>query len=348
MLKRDMLLCIRDSGTSNIPVVLPVVDDAIDVSTKDVATKITNINISKPRFAEQKVNRGKKETTLKFTTYIKPHTSTGTSLADKLLYESLLGYNITDSEFIKGFGTGVYGTGIFGSVVPSTVSDIELATSTTNFESVDTYVLKTFDIFLIYSNTTFSLKNAVTVSANFKFDIKGIARVEWTVAGVDYIPDSNPGYSYSENIDSYILNNWTKAYIHIPPLNRSYTLAATNFSLSIKNTIKFPYNELMSERYAKPINSPILDKRSITADYSMYFVSTILYNSFIQMIEEYSYLDDAISFSALLGPCDSEYLEITLDNIVLSLPKIKLEEASTLSLVMSSDKATFNYKNKEV
>jgi len=318
MFKRDIVICIRKAGTSDTPIALPVVDDTIDITTKDVSTKIDKVTLSNPRFTPLNVNRGKRETTLKFTTYIKPQQDTGIGLADLLLYESLLG-------------------------------DTAAITSTTiTMDTVDTYDLSSFDVFLIYKNggTTFSLKDAVTVRAEFMFDITGISRVKWSVSGIEYLPDDTPIYSYSDNTDDYILNNWTKATIEFPPLNKSYNLASTDFSFIINNAITFPYVETLPIKYTKASTTPVLRKRSIEVKYSLYLRVMPLYNDLIDVIEQYTYLDDYANFNAKIGPCDNEILDITVGNATLIYPKIKQSDAATLELNMSGETATILF-NKE-
>ncbi|MCP3899109.1 MAG: hypothetical protein GY707_05180 [Desulfobacteraceae bacterium] len=317
MFKRDMVLCIREAGTSDTPVVLPVVDDTLDISTKAVSTSATRTTLGNPQFTDLTVNRGIQESTLKFTTYIKPYLDTNIVLPDSLLHESL-----------------------FGEV---TTNATQLCTNTTN-----SYNLKKFDIFMVYkdTNTTFSLKDAVTVSADYEFDIKGIARIKWQVKGVDFSQHTYLTYAYPTG-GTHIPNKWTQVNITFPPLSTGYDLASTNFTLSIKNTIKFPYTEVTTERYTRPTNVPVIEKRDIVGKMSLYLkVGTLrMYNDLITSLEKTSYLNTAANFSAKIGPCGgTDYINITLDNVVLKYPKIKFDEISNLDLEFKGTSANICYK----
>lgn len=320
MFKRDMVLCIREAGTNDTPIVLPLVDDTLDISTKAVATSATRTTLGNPQFTDLTVNRGIQESTLKFTTYVKPYVDTNINtdvrLPDSLLHESL-----------------------FGEV---TTNATQLCTNTT-----DSYTLKKFDIFIIYrdTNTTFSLKNAVTISAEYMFDLKGIARIKWQVAGVDFTQDTYEAYSYPTG-GSHIANKWTQAYIDFPPLSTGYDLASTNFTLNIKNTIQFPYTEILTERYTTPSNNPVILKRDIKGKFSLYLkVYTLgMYNSLISSLEQSSYLDTAANFTASIGPCGNELISITMNNVILSYPKIKMDEINSLDLDLKGTSANICYK----
>ncbi len=317
MFKRNMVLCIREADTDDTPVVLPIVDDTLDISTKAVSTSATRTTLGNPQFTDLTVNRGIQESTLKFTTYIKPYLDTNIVLPDSLLHESLFGEVTTDAT--------------------------QLCTNTTN-----SYNLKKFDIFMIYkdTNTTFSLKDAVTVSANYEFDIKGIASIKWQVKGVAFSQDTYLNYVYPTG-GIYIPNKWTQAHIDFPHLSTGYDLASTKFTLAIKNTIRFPYTEVTTERYIKPTNIPVIEKRDILGKMSLYLkvVTLRMYNDLIDSLEQTSYLDTAANFSAKIGPCDgTEYINITLDNVILQYPKIKLDEISNLDLEFKGTSANICYK----
>lgn len=316
MLKRNLIICIRKAGTDDNPVVLPVVDDSIDISTKQVSTSINNVTFNNTKLTSQLFNEGVKESALKFTTYIKPYKDGNVvSIIDDLLYESLLCYDSTTNGY---------------------------------YTSINTFVLQKFDLFLIYTDTgtTFSLKDAVTVSATFNFSIDGIAKVIWDVAGAEYVQeDTLPNYVYPTNIDSYIINKWTKARLDFPLLNSGYDLASTKFSLSIQNSIQFPYTEKVNLKYNRISNTPTITKRSIDAKFSMYLkvISLPMLEDLISNLEQYNYLDDSASFYASFGNCNTETLKIDLNNTIIKYPKTKIDELSSLDLDINSDKVTFTY-----
>ena len=317
MFKRDMVICVRASGTSDTPIVLPVVDESIDISTKSVTTSSTRNTLGNPQFTDLTVNRGIQETTLKFTTYIKPYKDTNVMLPDELLHESL-----------------------FGNIATNT---IQLCTTATNTQD-----MKKFDIFLIYrdTQTTFSLLNAVSMSAEYVFDLKGLARIKWIVVGVDFKQDTY--LSYNQVSGTHIINKWTQSNIDFPSLSSSYDLASTNFTLSIKNTIKFPYTEITTERYTRPSDRPIIIKRDILGKMSMSLkVLTLdMYNDLITSLEQSSYLDDAANFVAKVGPCGgTDHITITLDNVILKYPKIKADEISNLDIEFKGTSAIICYKD---
>jgi hypothetical protein len=317
MLKRDIVLCIRRAGTSDTPVVLPIVDDTIDISTKAISSSSTRTTLGNPQFTELMVNRGKKESTLKFTTYIKPYKSGNVALAESLLHESL-----------------------FGNIVPSTT---DLCMTTT-----DTYDIAKIDAFIIYkeSKTTFSLLNAVSISANYVFDLDGIARIKWEIAGIDFSEDTYLAYTYPTE-GTYVPNKWTQAHIDFPTLSTGYDLASTNFSLSIVNTIQFPYTEIVNEQFATATDVPIIIKRTIKADFNMYLkvISLDMYNDLITSLETASYLDNAADFNAWIGPCNgTKHIDITLDNVILKYPKIRMDEVTSLKLELHGTTANICYK----
>ena len=345
MFKRDMIICIRKAGTSDTPIVLPIVDDTIDITTKDISTSITDVNMTNPRFTELYVNRGKSESTLKFTTYIKPVDIAGVSLADSLLYESVLGYNIVDSQIASTtFGSGVFGSALIGNNILSSLS--ALSSSSLYLESVNTALLKSFDVFIIYKNggTTFSLTDAVTVNAEFMFDIEGIARVKWTVSGVNYAPADTPNYSYPTNLDTYILNNWTQARIDFPPLNKSYNLASTKFTFTVRNTVTFPFVDQVSQKFNTASTTPVLEKRALSVKFSVYLRVFPFYNDLIDTIEHYSYMDNAMNFNAKIGPCNDELMELDITNATIKYPKIGLDDATTLDLDIRGEIASMLFK----
>jgi len=317
MFKRDMVICVRASGTSDTPIVLPVVDESIDISTKAVSTSSTRNTLGTTEFTDLNVNRGIQETTLKFTTYIKPYKDTNVILPDELLHESLLGDITTNTT--------------------------QLCTTAVSIQD-----MKKFDIFLIYrdTQTTFSLLNAVSMSADYSFDLNGITRIKWTVVGIDFKQDTYLSYVYpTEGL--HIINKWTQTTIDFPTLSSSYNLASTNFTLSIKNTIKFPYTEIVTERFTRPTDRPIISKRDITGKMSMYLkVLTLdMYNDLITSLEQSSYLDTAANFLVIVGPCGgTDHITITLDNVILKYPKIKADEISNLDIEFKGTSAVICYK----
>lgn len=317
MFKRDMVVCIRASGTSDTPIVLPVADESIDISTKAIVTTSTRNTLGNTEFTDLTVNRGIQETTLKFTTYIKPYKDTNVMLPDDLLHESLLGSIATDT--------------------------VQLCTTATNTQD-----MKKFDLFLIYrdTKTTFSLLNAVSMSADYTFDLEGISRIKWTVVGVDFKQDTYLAYTYPiEGI--HIINKWTQSRIDFPTLSSSYNLAATNFILSIKNTITFPYTEVVTERFTRPTDVPVISKRDITGKMSMYLkiLTLEMYNDLIISLEQSSYLDTAANFEAIIGPCGgTDNIKFTLDNVILKYPKIKADEVVNLDIEFKGTSAVICYK----
>lgn len=314
MFKRDMIICIRESDTGDSPVVLPIVDETISITTNDISTPITDINMSTPRFTELYVNRGIRETKIQFTTYIKPQVSGGVNLPDRLLYASLTG--------------------------DTNISETTAANITV--ETINNVDMQNFDVFLFYKGggNSFVLKNAVTASATFMFDISGIARIKWVVSGIIYEPVTIPSYVYPQNLDIYITNKWTQAHMYFPPLSQSYGLAATKFSFTIRNSITFPFVEKLSTKFNKPEITPVLDKREISIKFSAYLKIITFYNDLISIIEQYTYLDSPMNFNALIGVCGNEAIDLTVDNVTMKYPKIGINDVTTLDLNMKAEKAT--------
>lgn len=322
MFKRDIVICIREAGTSNAPVALPIVDGTIDISHKTTSAKETRDRLGTPQFTKLIVNKGLQESTLGFTTYIKPYTFGNVQLAELMLHESLFSDNSITQD-----GTNIVLT------------------------TRDDHAIKKFDIFLVYKDTcgtVFSISNAVTLSATYEFDIKGIARIKWKVVGVDFKRDEHPGtISYPES-GTYILNKWTQANLDFPPLNVDYDLAVTKFTFSVINTIKFPYTERVNQQFNTASETPVITDRIISAKISIYLKAHTMsmYDALVQTFETSHYLDaSTTNFTAQLGPCGDEKIFIALNNVILDYPKIKVEDISVLDVgLMNIDTATITYK----
>jgi len=313
LLKQDLRICIREAGTSATLLSLPVKDTSVDINTKEVSSSHTRTTIGNPKFTDLTVNEGVKETTIKFTVYSKPYAVN--NIAEKLLLDSLFGSSQTNP------------------------SDIV-------FTTVNSYDIPRFDIFIIYNNgASFQLENAVTQSANFKFDINQLTETEFTIIG--NIFKEVPIENYSPAPDgTYIQNMWTKIVMDFPQTGRIFNLASTGSNILISNTIEYPYNSVVTKRFTNASDTPIIKKRDIDLNLSIYLkVCTLnFYNELIQSIETSSYLDNPSNLVLSIGCGGVDNLTIALDNIVLKYPKIKVNEIANLDIKGKGTSAVLTYK----
>jgi len=314
LLKQQLIIAVRESGTADTPVSLPVLNDSIDINTKEVTSNFPRNTLDQPLFSEANVNSGIQETTIKFTTYIKPYKDTDVELVDKLLHESLLGNLSTNTT--------------------------QLCTNT----EPNTNIMKKFDLFIIYPNQTFSLINAVSLTADYIFDLNGISRIKWSIVGSTFTKEDTPvTYSTIAN-DTYIRNRLLTPTIYFP--QNQYTVATTKFNINVKNTIKFPYTEILNIQFNK-VTTPVITKREITGNISVYLrvLTLAMYTELLDTLEQYTYLDDAVSIAANANTCGgTDYINIDLRNVTLKYPKIKNEDVVSLDMSFNAEETTICYK----
>jgi len=313
LLKQQLIIAVRESGTSDTPVALPILDDSIDINTKEVTANFPRNTLDTPLFTNINVNSGIQETTIKFTTYIKPYKDTDVELVDKLLHESLLGNFSTNTT--------------------------QLCTST----EPNTNILKKFDLYIIYPNQTFSLLDAVSLSADYIFDLNGISRIKWNIVGSTFTKEDTPITYNTISDGTYIRNRLLTPTIHFP--QSQYTVATTKFNINVKNTINFPYTEILNTQFNK-VTIPVITKREITGNISVYLkaFTLALYTELLDALEQYTYLDDAVSITANANACGVDYINIDLHNVTIKYPKIKNDDVVSLDMSFNADETTICYK----
>ena len=70
-----------------------------------------------------------------------------------------------------------------------------------------------------------------------------------------------------------------------------------------------------------------------------------MYNDLISSLEQASYLDTAANFTAKIGICGNELIFITLNNVILDYPKIKVDEINSLDLTLKGTECQICYKD---
>lgn len=259
----------------------------------------------------------------KFTTYVLPVVDTNVTSPEEYLWVSLMGTdNVTSSP----------------------------TQSTIDFAEGNTATLAELTIWFDQPNQTegnYRLDNAIVDSADIKFDINGIAEVEWSGRALSFSQDNDPPVATDRTaITNYIKNRLTTMTLNMNALD--YTLALTGGNIKIDNRVRF-YGRNKMGKTTVPVGHST-GNREITGSLDFYmrsgtYNSVDVFNAILlnTSTDTYESTHMAAVDVYIGGATRNPRLKITVPQALLQLGRQNFGEVISLSIPFTAKEEVGNY-----
>jgi len=261
-----------------------------------------------------------------FTTYILPMTDTDSpnyvTSPEEYLWVSLMGFDSLTSN--------------------STSSTIDFA----NGNVAELQNLTIWFDRIGQSVGNYRLNNAVVDNANIRFDINGIAEIQWSGRALTMTADNVPPASTDRTaITNYLKNKYSTITLNVNAT--AYTLALTGGSININNNNKF-YGRTELGKTTTP-KGHYTGNRRISGTLNFYMKSgstnsatlfeNIQSNTIDDDYETVWESDFIINISGTTAP----YVRLNIPRAILSIPTINYNEVLSMNVPFVAKEGTSNY-----
>ena len=252
---------------------------------------------------------GKKEITVKLTTYSRFGFTSECTIQDNLLFESLTGKTVVNTA------------------------------NNTSIENVDTKSLPELYIYLDFGNDIYLVNYAVVKSARMQIDIRDYFNIEWTLIAKSFDKISTLPALFT-NLTS--LQNYIKAKLSIldieenPSLTTTYNIPITTATLTMENSISVPIYE--SPSYDEnEIGDPYNKERYSRLNLRMYKNEAVY--DFITSLDR-TQIDAGYNVTLYIGGKTAPNIVVNMPKGLIVKPKMLLDDVLTDELDIYARKHT--------